>query len=184
MLSCWITLMFRLIWTPIWCEFVQLDALAEAVVVYVCPCEGVQHCLNVLVSRCLYNTCISLAVNLCNLCNCDPLKNAKSFLLLKWQTRYVLLLLLERFLNLTVFPKWKMTPSHVCGLASLLFGDISSGREKARMSKQPQPPILNKANLRQKAWLGRPTALTDGLFVLGNNTLKLLWSDSWKDKYL
>lgn len=38
--------------------------------------------------------------------------------------------------------------------------------------------ILSKANLRQKAWLGRPTALTVGLFVWGNNTEKMLWSDS------
>lgn len=34
--------MFCLIWTLIWCEFVQLDMLAEAyVVVYVCSVEGV-----------------------------------------------------------------------------------------------------------------------------------------------
>lgn len=36
------TEMFCLIWTLIWCEFVQLDTLAEIyVVVYACPCEGV-----------------------------------------------------------------------------------------------------------------------------------------------
>lgn len=77
-----------------------------------------------------------------------------------------------------------MAPWHVCGPASLLFGDISSGKDKARMSKQSQPLILSKANLRQQAWLGRPTALTVGLFVWGDNAVKMLWSDSWKDKYL
>lgn len=36
------TEMFCLIWTLIWCKFVQLDTLAEIyVVVYACPCEGV-----------------------------------------------------------------------------------------------------------------------------------------------
>ena len=60
-----------------------------------------------------------------------------------------------------------------------LFGDISDGRDKgakAHMSRQPL--ILNKANLRQQAWLGRPTALTVGMFVWGNNTMKILRWDS------
>ena len=67
----------------------------------------------------------------------------------------------------------------------LLFGDISNGRDKgakAHMSRQPL--ILYKANLRQKTWLGKPTALTVGMFVWGNNTMKILWSDSLRDKCL
>lgn len=88
--------------------------------------------------------------------------------------------------NFFNFSKWKMTPRLAFGIAFvLLSGDISDGRDKeakARMSRQPL--ILNKANLRQKTWLGKPTAFTVGMFVWGNNTMKILWSDSWRDKCL
>lgn len=73
------------------------------------------------------------------------------------------------------------TPLCIWHAFVLLFVGISDERDKgakAHMSRQPL--ILNKANLRQKTWLGMPSALTVGMFVWGDNTMKIVWSDNWR----
>lgn len=69
----------------------------------------------------------------------------------------------------------KKTP---CILQVFVWGDISDGRDKAHMSKQPVGfSFSTKLTLGKKTWLGRPAALTVGMFVCGNNSVNILRSD-------
>lgn len=74
----------------------------------------------------------------------------------------------------------KKTP---CILQVFVWGDISDGRDKAHMSKQPVGfSFSTKLTLGKKTWLGRPAALTVGMFVCGNNSVNILRSDGWEGK--
>lgn len=64
-----------------------------------------------------------------------------------------------------------------------LSGHISGGRAKgAKAHMSMQTVIFNKAALRgerkKKTWLGMPTSLTVGMFVWGNNSMKIVRLDS------
>lgn len=78
-----------------------------------------------------------------------------------------------------------MTPCHVCGPASLLFWGILAVGE-IKLACQSSLGLSFSAKLTSGSrlgWAGLQLWQT-GLFVWGDNAVKMLWSDSWKDKHL
>lgn len=115
--------MFCLIWTPIWCGFVQLDTPAEiyvAAVVFVRPREAAELRVSLLLLLCL-------DVFTAPKCKLTALKMSWA---LFYKCGIIFTGLLENLFNWTVFSKGKMTPCLVWGLVFFCPGILAVGQMK------------------------------------------------------